>query len=143
MGYTRAYLGQHLACVGFPAYRCGVSTMMDYMPEPDTTEVARRLRMFMGDKKLTRKGLALQSGIARSSLATKLDGEVEFTVPEIVRIAHAIGKSWLWVLTGVDPQPHPDGGGEGRPAPVPVTSRDTPTSGLWISSTARPALIAA
>lgn len=126
-----------------------MTTLIDDWPEPEPAEVAQRLRMYMGDKKLTRKGLALQSGIARSSLATKLDGEVEFTLSEIMRVAHAIGKSWLWVLTGKEPS-HPDGGG-GEPAPRPHPSpvgrprrtRGKSTSGLRIRSAARPAAFAA
>ena len=40
-----------------------MTTMLEEWPEPDGTTVAQRLRMFMGDKKLSRAKLALQSGI--------------------------------------------------------------------------------
>jgi hypothetical protein len=82
-----------------------MSTMIDPgdpLPEPDAQEVARRLRMYMGDKKLSRSQLALSSGITRTSLGAKLDGHVPFTIEEIVSVARAISRSWVWVLTGVD-----------------------------------------
>lgn len=73
------------------------------LPPLDSAQVAQRLRMYMGDKKLSRSKLALASGINRTSLATKLDGHVDFTLHEIAAIAAAIGKSWWWLLAGEDP----------------------------------------
>ena len=73
----------------------------------------------MGDKKITRSRLALASGIKRSALSNKLDGVSEFSVGEIVAIAHAINRPWLWVLTGQEgPGTTPPGGGAPR-APIP------------------------
>jgi transcriptional regulator with XRE-family HTH domain len=66
--------------------------------------------MHMGDKKITRAKLAIASGIKRPTLSNKLDNMSEFTLDEIVQIAHALGKSWLWVLTGVE-----EGGDGGHP----------------------------
>ncbi|ORA24943.1 hypothetical protein BST13_33790, partial [Mycobacterium aquaticum] len=66
----------------------------------------------MGVHKISRSKLALASGISRASLAAKLDGPVEFTVPEVNAVAHALGKSWLWVMTGQESPPR-DGGGDG------------------------------
>ena len=74
----------------------------------------------MGDKKITRVNLGRASGIKRSTLANKLDGVSEFTINEILAIAHAINRSWFWVLTGRDVQP-PDHGsrlGESNPRPI-------------------------
>lgn len=77
-----------------------MTRLLDEWPEPDTETVAQRLRMHMGDKKISRSALALASGVKRSALSAKLDGHTDFTVPEVIAIAHAIGKPWLWVLTG-------------------------------------------
>ena len=66
--------------------------------------------MYMGDIKLSRNKLALASGIGRTALSTKLDGQVDFTMSELVAIAKALEKSWLWVVTGVD-------GGDGGKGP--------------------------
>ena len=73
----------------------------------------------MGDKKVTRSKLALASGIKRSALSNKLDGLSEFTVNEILAIAHAINRSWVWVLTGRELLPD-DGSrlGESNPRPI-------------------------
>lgn len=83
-----------------------MTTALEHLPEPDTQSVARRLRAYMGEHKITRVKLAVATGISRSTLANKLDGHTELTLDEITAIAHALGKSWLWVLTGVD-QPLP------------------------------------
>ena len=90
-----------------------MSTLPDWLPEPDKNEIGERLRGYMGVHKITRAALALKSGISRSSLASKLDGQVDFTVQEINAIARAIDKTWLWVMTGRDPRPFggPDDGG--------------------------------
>lgn len=68
----------------------------------------------MGDKKISRSKLALASGVKRSALSAKLDGQSDFTINEVISIAHAIGKSWIWVLTGSEDRTPPDGGGESR-----------------------------
>jgi hypothetical protein len=86
---------------------------LDQLPEPDGHAVTQRIRMHMGDKKISRAKLAVAMGMPRATLSNKLDNLSDFTVPEITRIAHALGKSWLWVLTGfegvggVDPQRPP------------------------------------
>ena len=72
----------------------------------------------MGDKRITRSKLALASGIKRGALSNKLDGHSEFSVGEIVAIAHAINRPWLWVLTGQEGPAGPNGGGAPR-APIP------------------------
>ncbi len=87
-----------------------MTTLMGEWPEPDTETVAQRLRMHMGDKKIARSKLALASGIKRSALSNKLDGRSEFSIDEIVAIAHALNRSWIWVLTGRDDLP--GGGGD-------------------------------
>lgn len=58
--------------------------------------------MYMGDKKISRSKLALASGVKRSALSSKLDAQSEFTISEIVAIARAIDRPWIWVLTGQD-----------------------------------------
>jgi hypothetical protein len=72
----------------------------------------------------------MASGITRSSLANKLDGYVEFTVGEIDAIATALGRTWLWVMTGDESPPPPVQRGEwgGDPndgAPVQQTGNAT------------------
>ncbi len=99
-----------------------MTTLLMEWPEPDSTEtVAQRLRMHMGDKKITRSRLALAAGIKRGALSNKLDGISEFSVGEIVAIAHAIGRPWLWVLTGQEGPSGGDGPGGGIPrGPIPL-----------------------
>lgn len=101
-------------------YAKGMSTLLEDWPEPDRQSVARRLRMHMGDKRLNRKRLAMAAGLGRSALSAKLDGESEFTISEILLVAHAINRSWVWVLTGIEPAP-PDNGsrlGESNSRPI-------------------------
>lgn len=86
-----------------------MSTLLEEWPEPDTQSVARRLRQFMGEYKISRVRLATASGLKRSTLSNKLDGLSEFTIDEIIDIAHAINRSWMWVLTGIGETP-PDPG---------------------------------
>jgi DNA-binding phage protein len=101
-------------------YDAGMTALMGDWPEPDDTEtVAQRLRMYMGDKKMSRVKLALASGMKRSTLANKLDSHSEFTISEILAIAHAIDRSWMWVLTGQEPGPEPGSRlGESNPRPI-------------------------
>jgi transcriptional regulator with XRE-family HTH domain len=115
-----------------------MSILTDVWPEPDVAEVAQRLRMYMGDKKLSRKALAEASGISRTSLGTKLDGDVPFTVDEILAVARAINRSWVWVLTGIDSNdPGPPSPYRGWPSPLPTqpnpvrhnSSHDDPETG--------------
>lgn len=95
-----------------------MTTLMGEWPEPDTETVAQRLRMHMGDKKIARSKLALASGIKRSALSNKLDGRSEFSIDEIVAIAHALNRSWIWVLTGQNGPDSPPGGGGGSAIPA-------------------------
>lgn len=89
-----------------------MSTLLDHAPGPDSRAIGVRLRAYMGIQKISRTKLAVASGITRSSLANKLDGEVEFTVGEIDAIATALGKTWLWVMTGDESPPPPVRRGE-------------------------------
>ncbi|WP_074414891.1 helix-turn-helix domain-containing protein [Mycolicibacterium fortuitum] len=93
-----------------------MSTLVEWLPEPDKEDIGERLRGYMGVHKISRAKLAMATGISRASLATKLDGKVDFTVHEISAIARALNRSWLWVMSGQDPQPGPgDDGEEVRP----------------------------
>jgi transcriptional regulator with XRE-family HTH domain len=82
------------------------------LPDPDTEAIARRLRMYMGDHKISRARLALASRIGRTTLGAKLDGNGTFTVDEIVSLARALDQPWAWVLSGegkrADPHPLSD-----------------------------------
>ena len=116
-----------------------MTAQLDYWPEPDSTTVARRLRMHLGDKKISRNRLAAASGISRTSLANKLDGLVDFTISEVIDIAHALETSWVWVLTGVElAHPRVGDGQTSDPSPAPKAPRQTPkrtpSSGLRIKS---------
>lgn len=85
-----------------------MSTQLDHLPEPDPAEIAQRLRQYMGDKKISRSKLAMAAGIGRTPLGAKLDGHGEFSLNEILDIARALGRGWLWVMTGDetnDPRP--------------------------------------
>lgn len=93
-----------------------MTTLLEDMPEPDPSAVAKRLREYMGDKKISRNKLAMASGLGRTALSVKLDGDGEFTLSEILKVAHALGRSWLWVLTG-DESNDPPPPGFGLPAP--------------------------
>jgi transcriptional regulator with XRE-family HTH domain len=98
-----------------------MTTLLGEWPEPDDSDtVAQRLRMYLGDKKMSRSKLALASGVKRSTLSNKLDNESEFTIGEIMAISHAIKRSWLWILTGRDLQPPDDGSrlGESNSRPI-------------------------
>lgn len=88
-----------------------MDALIETLPELDSDAIAQRLRMHMGDKKLTRSKLALATGISRTSLGAKLDGDVPFTIEEVDAVATAIGRPWFWVLTGRDGSPdtsHPE-----------------------------------
>jgi hypothetical protein len=69
--------------------------------------LARRIRMVMGDQKVTRKALAQASGISRPSLAHKLDGRVPFTYNELVRIIESLGVVWQDLLAD-QPEEEPE-----------------------------------
>lgn len=60
--------------------------------------LARRIRMIMGDQKLSRKRLAELTTISRPSLASKLDAQVAFTYDELLRVVDALGVSWAELL---------------------------------------------
>jgi transcriptional regulator with XRE-family HTH domain len=64
--------------------------------------LARRIRMLMGDQKLSRKRLAEATGISRPSLANKLDGKVSFTYDELLRIVTVLDVAWEELLAGHD-----------------------------------------
>jgi transcriptional regulator with XRE-family HTH domain len=64
--------------------------------------LARRIRMLMGDQKLSRKRLAEATGISRPSLANKLDGKVPFTYDELLRIVTVLDVAWDQLLAGHD-----------------------------------------
>jgi transcriptional regulator with XRE-family HTH domain len=64
--------------------------------------LARRIRMLMGDQKLSRKRLAEATGISRPSLANKLDGKVSFTYDELLRIVTVLDVAWDELLAGHD-----------------------------------------
>lgn len=90
-------------------YGQDVNTMQLDLPDPDASETAKRLRRYMGEHKISRARLALATGIGRTTLGGKLDGNGEFTVEEIVALAHALDQPWTWVLSGegARPDPHP------------------------------------
>ncbi|AUV60825.1 transcriptional repressor [Mycobacterium phage Rem711] len=93
-----------------------MSTMLDSWPEPDRESIGERLRAYMGVHKISRAKLAVASGINRQSLSTKLDGQVDFTIDDITKIARALNRSWLWVVSGLDVDPDgDDGGSSGAP----------------------------
>jgi hypothetical protein len=110
-------------------YDASMSTMQDFPPEPDPLEITSRLRSHMGDKKISRKALALAAGIGRTPLAAKLDDQTSFTLPELLAVARALGKSWIWVMTGVDAPAGP-GRGEGTSLPDAPFELATQPSGL-------------
>ena len=87
-----------------------MTTALEHLPEPDGHTVTQRIRMHMGDKKITRAQLSIASGIKRPTLSNKLDNLSDFTLDEIIQVAHALNKSWLWVLAGVE-----GGGDNGHP----------------------------
>lgn len=98
-----------------------MSTLPEHGPRPDRPDsrgIGVRLKAYMGIHKISRTKLSLASGITRSSLANKLDGDVEFTVGEIDAVADALGKTWLWVMTGDESPPPPvrRGGWGGDPS---------------------------
>lgn len=90
----------------------------------DSTVIAQRLRMYMGDKKISRAKLALASGISRTPLGAKLDGRNKFVFDELMSIAKALDKPWWWVITGEDAPPHPPVGADG-----PYGTDDAPRRG--------------
>lgn len=85
---------------------------------PSTPDIARRLRQYMGDYKISRARLALSTGISRSSLGKKLDAEVQFTIEELAAVCFSLDVEWVWLTTGMgNPrQDGPDGGGESAPS---------------------------
>lgn len=64
--------------------------------------LASRLRMIMGDRKLSRTRLSHETGISRPSLSSKLDGKVEFTYSELLTIAQAVDVPLDKLLAGDD-----------------------------------------
>jgi len=109
-----------------------MSTLLEQGPGPDSRAIGVRLKAYMGIHKISRTKLAMASGITRSSLANKLDGDVEFTVGEIDAIADALRKSWLWVMTGDESPPPPVQRGEWGGDPNYGAPRETRTPDLRI-----------
>ncbi|WP_142395317.1 helix-turn-helix domain-containing protein [Mycobacterium avium] len=70
--------------------------------------LARRLRMAMGDQRVSRKGLAGATGISRPALSRKLDGQGSFTYEELLAIIAALGIDWEALLAGGDDEDPPD-----------------------------------
>jgi hypothetical protein len=60
--------------------------------------LARRIRMIMGDQKMSRKQLSVATHISRPSMANKLDAQVAFTYDELLRVIDALGVSWEELL---------------------------------------------
>jgi transcriptional regulator with XRE-family HTH domain len=74
--------------------------------EPD--ELARRIRMIMGDQRWSRKKLAEVTGISRPSLSNKLNGDVAFTYDELVAVIDALGVAWEALLANPFPGGYPE-----------------------------------
>jgi transcriptional regulator with XRE-family HTH domain len=80
--------------------------------------LARRIRMIMGDQKISRKRLAAEAKISRPSLASKVDGRVPFTYNEVLRVIEVLGVSMEILLDDEEEEdgpirlkdfgPHPD-----------------------------------
>lgn len=71
---------------------------MDPQAPVEPTELARRIRMVMGDKRWSRKKLAEVTGISRSTLSNKLNGDSDFTYPELLTVIEALGVEWEELL---------------------------------------------
>lgn len=67
-------------------------------------ELARRIRMIMGDQRWSRKRLAEVTGISRPSLSNKLNGDVSFTYDELVALIDALGVAWEELLANPFPE---------------------------------------
>lgn len=70
-------------------------------------ELARRIRMIMGDQRWSRKRLAEVTGISRPSLSNKLNGDVSFTYDELVALIDALGVAWEELLANPFPEGRP------------------------------------
>ncbi|WP_052069842.1 helix-turn-helix domain-containing protein [Rhodococcoides fascians] len=64
--------------------------------------IAEDLRAEMGRQQISRVALAKRTGITRTALGTKLNGDVPFTVDEVVVIAGALGISTQELLAKSD-----------------------------------------
>jgi transcriptional regulator with XRE-family HTH domain len=87
-----------------------MSIHVEHWTEPSPAEITQRFRQRMGDKKVSRNKLAMATGINRTSLGEKLDDRGVFTVPELFAVARALGRDWLWAMTGVESPPPPSDG---------------------------------
>jgi transcriptional regulator with XRE-family HTH domain len=76
-------------------------------------ELARRIRMVMGDKRWSRKKLAEVTGISRPSLSNRLNGDVDFTYAELRAVIEALEVEWEELLAS----PFPGSGGSSEPPP--------------------------
>jgi transcriptional regulator with XRE-family HTH domain len=77
---------------------------MDLNAPVEPQELARRIRMIMGDQRWTRKRLSEVTGISRPSLSNKLNGDVEFTYAELVSVIDALGVAWEELLANPFPE---------------------------------------
>lgn len=71
-----------------------------------TTESVRtvwqEVRAEMGRKRVSGTQLATLCGIPQSTLARRLNGEVEFRVDELKAVAEALGVNWSQFVLGED-----------------------------------------
>lgn len=77
--------------------------VMELNAPVEPKELARRIRMIMGDQRWSRKRLAEVTGISRPSLSNKLNGDVEFTYAELIAVIEALGVAWEELLANPFP----------------------------------------
>lgn len=92
---------------------------------PSSRGVSHRLRMHMGDKKISRAKLALSCGINRTSLGKKLDDGLDFTIEDVSAICDALDLSVVWLLLGE---------GDAQSADAAFTGESSKSAGLGIKS---------
>lgn len=77
-----------------------------------TQAVARRLRGQLAEKQISGLQLAQMTGLGRSLINRRLQGETALNTDELEQIEQATGISATYLLTGIRPdQDDPDGGG--------------------------------
>ena len=91
--------------------------------ESRSEAVARRLRGQIAEQRLTVLAVAKATGIARSTLTRKLDGDSApkpFDIDELDRLATFLNLRMAWLTDGEGNarNPHPDGDPNGGPASV-------------------------
>jgi transcriptional regulator with XRE-family HTH domain len=89
------------------------SERMNLNTPVEPQELARRIRMIMGDKRWSRKKLAERTGISRPSLSNKLNGDVDFTYAELLAVIEVLEVEWEGLLAN----PFPGSGGSSEPPP--------------------------